>query len=314
MTDQPKPEYGHALPGRLPPNMTPSEQLAQRILAGGLPMLAQYVAEVTLRLDEMARREPLAMVFAKRWCSLRAEDRAEPGRLDDERWFATLTYLDEMAADKPEPPTALTELRTIPGATGANAESTPDYLLYSQLCEQRDTLKAQLSKARAALAELEQARVEYLALSRAELARVEADLREAKREANTCGRCGEECESMAENTCEDCDELNGLELTERIRKTHAAELAKVTAERDTLTARVTELATEREHGIARKREQDQREASLLDDLREAKLQSLCDMHHTSMRHRKYGREPAWLGAAFTELRAKYEAELEGKPE
>ena len=40
--------------------------------------------------------------------------------------------------------------------------------------------------------------------------------------------------------------------------------------------------------------------------RDAKLQALCDMHNTAMRLRKYGREPEWLGAAFTELRAKYE--------
>ena len=44
--------------------------------------------------------------------------------------------------------------------------------------------------------------------------------------------------------------------------------------------------------------------------REAKLQALCDMHNTAMRLRKYGREPEWLGAAFTELRAKYEKETE----
>jgi hypothetical protein len=40
--------------------------------------------------------------------------------------------------------------------------------------------------------------------------------------------------------------------------------------------------------------------------RAAKLQALCDMHNTAQRLRKYGREPKWLGAAFAELRSKYQ--------
>ena len=165
------------------PLTTPSEQLAQRILAGSLPMLAQYVAEVTLRLDEMA-------------------------------------------ADKPEPPTALTELRTIPGATGANAD--PMRMV--------DRLQTELSEARAKLAELEQSRVEYLALSRAELAKVTAERDEARAElAVVRVKLYDAVSAHNENLTRSFD--SDMVLRDK--------LAKVTAERDELRSTLANINADR---------------------------------------------------------------------
>ena len=233
-------------------------------------------------------------------------------------------YLDEQAADKPEPPTALTEprcacghvqsqhkntrgycyqlcpdgsrcqcssfhaltalteLRTIPGATGANAEtrvtcaadiwgdgaffcSLPSghegrHEVYAPRAEweaRRNrivgevaryrlalqaanhdlwTTRFQLEEARAKLAELEQSRVEYLALSRAELAKVTAERDEARAElAVVRVKLYDAVSAHNENLTRSFD--SDMVLRDK--------LAKVTAERDELRSTLANINADR---------------------------------------------------------------------